>query len=135
MIIRTIFSLEGAKEALLATIMYPPYLPTAHCTLVLYSRTVLEHSRTFSSIHFMERFHEISLQKVVWVVVVVVCCNYRVSSRSRPPEFEIEMEFHMTLETSGVDLDAPFFIQQNTGREYFYQLDKLVVGNCTSLMF
>ena len=30
---------------------------------------------------------------------------------------------------------APFFIQQNTGREYFYQLEKLVGGNCTSLMF
>ena len=39
------------------------------------------------------------------VVVVVVCCNYRVSSRSRPPEFEIEMEIHMTWKTSGVDLD------------------------------
>ena len=38
------------------------------------------------------------------VVVVVVYTNYRVSSRSRP-KFEIEMEFHMTLETSGVDLD------------------------------
>ena len=32
-------------------------------------------------------------------------------------------------------LVAPFFIQQNTGREYFYQLEKLVGGNCTSLMF
>ena len=32
-------------------------------------------------------------------------CNYRVSSRSRPLEFEIEMEIHMTWETSGVDLD------------------------------
>ena len=36
---------------------------------------------------------------------MVVCCNYRVSSRSRPLEFEIEMEIHMTCETSGVDLD------------------------------
>ena len=35
----------------------------------------------------------------------MACCNYRVSSRSRPPEFEIEMEIHMTWETSGVDLD------------------------------
>ena len=63
----------------------------------------------------MKRFYEISLKKVSWGTagdmhgtardMVVVCCNYRVSSRSRPPEFEIEMEFHMTFETSGVDLD------------------------------
>ena len=37
--------------------------------------------------------------------MVEVCCNYRFSSRSRLPEFEIEMDFDMTLiEIFGVDL-------------------------------
>ena len=48
------------------------------------------------------RFHSKKFHGGGWVVV---CCNYRVSSRSRPPEFEIEMEIHMTWKTSGVDLD------------------------------
>ena len=37
--------------------------------------------------------------EIWWYVVIIVS-----APRSRP-KFEIEMEFHMTLETSGVDLD------------------------------
>ena len=35
----------------------------------------------------------------------MVCSDYRVSSMSRPSDSEIEIEFDMTLETFGVDLD------------------------------
>ena len=36
---------------------------------------------------------------------VVVCSNYRVSSMSRLSDLKIEIEFHMTMETFGVDMD------------------------------
>ena len=45
------------------------------------------------------------LKKVSLWLVVVVYSDYSVSSMSRPSDSEKEIEFDMTLETFGVDLD------------------------------
>ena len=45
------------------------------------------------------------LRKVLWVVVVVVCCNYSIISGPDLSEFEIEFELERSSETSRDELE------------------------------